>query len=81
MAAGDRLKDENVRSALFARMGWNVSDPPCPFACLICFTLNQEQIAVVAVRDDKMTVLNDESGLFPSDALVAQLRLLQEATK
>lgn len=76
MAAGDRLKDENVRHTLYARMGWNVADPPMPFARLITFALNQEQVAIVAVRDGKLTTIYDDCNLFPSDALVTQLRIL-----
>lgn len=37
-----------------------------------------EKVFIFAVVDDKPVVLEDESALFPSDALVTQLRLIQK---
>ena len=47
-----------------------------PFQFLECYRDNSERVHVFIVQDDRPVTLIDEWGLFPSDMLITQLRLL-----
>lgn len=72
-----RFSDTNVRNMLDSRMGWNVSSPSCPFNRVYPVKLDgSPTIAVFVALKDKAVVIEDDANLYPSDALVTQLRLL-----
>jgi hypothetical protein len=73
-----RYTESNMTTMLASRMGWTVNAPANPFRKVAPIKLNDEKIAIFVVHGDKALVLQDEVGLFPSDALVTQLRLLAE---
>lgn len=44
----------------------------------ITTALTEEQVLIFLVKNDKGVILEDERGLFPSDALITQLRVLMD---
>jgi hypothetical protein len=69
--------DANMDYMLQARMGWNVGSPHCPFKKISSHKLNDEQAVTFVIHGEKALVIHDDLNLFPSDALVTQLRLLE----
>lgn len=74
-----RFTEQNLGGMLSSRMGWSVSAPPCPHRKVVSYKLTDEKVVVFVVHENKALVFEDEAGLYPSDALVTQLRLLAEA--
>jgi hypothetical protein len=71
-----RFSDGNLKSMIESRMGWNVA--PCPFRRVYPVKLESaETVAVFVALEHTAIVINDEAALYPSDALVTQLRLLE----
>ena len=70
--------ETNMLGMLQSRMGWNIGAPPCPFRKVAPFKLDDENIAIFIVHKEQALIVNDEVGLYPSDTLVTQLRLLAE---
>ncbi|MCK1741375.1 hypothetical protein IVA80_10985 [Bradyrhizobium sp. 139] len=68
--------DAHLKDMLYSRMGWDISVPKCPLAKCFCSKLNDEAVAVFVIHNGKALVVEDDAGLFPSDTLVSQLRLL-----
>lgn len=68
----------NMRAALAIRMGWNV-DQTGQYYFEYCEPrkLNEDKAVVFVIHDGKALAVEDDLNLFPSDALVTQLRLLQ----
>lgn len=66
-----------VRMLKMIAMRLHLSDGEMlPFDHIHACRVGDEQALVVVVKDGKYVVLEDEMALFPSDALVAKLRLL-----
>lgn len=59
---------------LASRMRWMGS----PFAYTHCRKLGKDTVAVIVETSDDIVVLKDDATLFPSDALVTQLRILAD---
>lgn len=55
-----------------SRMRWMGS----PFSYIHCRELGKDTVAVIVEASDDIVVLKDDATLFPSDALVTQLRIL-----
>jgi len=62
---------------LHSRMGWNVDDPKMPFRSVDVYQLNSDTIVVFLLGKEKYYTVEDEAGLYPSDALITKLRLLE----
>lgn len=73
-----RYTESNMHGMLQSRMGWNMYAPQCPHRKVVPFKLDDEKVAIFVVHKDKALIFEDEVGLFPSDGLVTQLRLLAE---
>jgi len=76
---GDKYTETNMGAMLTIRMGWNVSCPPCTLRKMSALKLNDDEAVVFVVTDaNKALLILDDLSLFPSDALVTQLRLLEK---
>lgn len=73
--AATRYTESNLQNMLSYRMGWNMDDPKCPFRKWVA-VLCSDRVAVFLVLDDKTFIVDDDLGLYPSDALVTKLRLI-----
>ena len=73
----DKFQPENMLSMLRYRMGWNVSSPPCQFREVRCYKLHAEMALIFIVHKETYFTVEDELSLFPSDALVTKLRLME----
>ncbi|WP_130214498.1 hypothetical protein [Bradyrhizobium genosp. SA-3] len=70
---------ENMRAALAIRMGWNVNQTGLKyFEYCEPRKLDAEKAVVFVIHEGKALAIEDDLNLFPSDALVTQLRLLQD---
>jgi hypothetical protein len=70
---------DNMRAALAIRMGWNVNQTGMKyFEHCEPRKLNEEKAVVFVIHSGKALAIEDDLNLFPSDALVTQLRLLQD---
>lgn len=67
--------ESNMQNMLSSRMGWNMDSPECPFRKWLV-VLCSDRVAVFLVLNDKTFIVDDELGLYPSDALVTKLRLI-----
>jgi hypothetical protein len=76
-AINSKFTESNMSNMLAARMGWNVSSPSCSFQKISAHKLNEDQAAIFVIAGQKALVIHDDLNLFPSDALVTQLRLLE----
>lgn len=74
---GDKFAPNNMVSMLQSRMGWNVSHPECPFREVRCYKLDHERALIFILSSKEGSLLHDELGLFPSDALVTKIRLME----
>lgn len=59
------------------RMRWD-NGMVVPFQLLQTCTLSNGTVKVIVVQNDKLVDIDDDGGLFPSDALIAKLRLLAD---
>lgn len=73
-----RWSEANLNQMLTMRLGWNIE--PCPFRKIVPVKLNDSRVAVFICTGDEALIVEDDAGLYPSDALVTQIRLLREAT-
>jgi hypothetical protein len=78
MSANSKFSDLNMSAMISIRMGWNMSNPSCTLARVTAHKLNAEQAVVFVIVDGKALLIHDDLNLFPSDALVTQLRLLEK---
>jgi hypothetical protein len=69
-----RFTDEHLEDMLSSRMGWDLKD--YTFRYVLVRRIG-EQAAVVVTTDADIIVIKDYLNLFPSDAIVTQLRLLE----
>jgi len=70
-----KFGEENMRKMLNSRMGWDLGDP-MPFQWPHARKLDDTQAVVFIQHDGHALILKDELALYPSDALVTQIRLL-----
>lgn len=71
----DRFTSTNLSFMLSVRMGW--THKMCPFETISCHKLNAEMAVVFLIVGGKALLIEDDLNLFPSDALVTQLRLME----
>jgi hypothetical protein len=71
-----RFTNSSMQRMIACRMGWERDGMMCPLPDLTCAKLNEGQAVVFFVFDGKAIVIYDDLNLFPSDALVTQLRIL-----
>lgn len=75
-----KFDPDNMRAALAIRMGWNTNQTGQKyFEHCEPRKLNEEKAVVFVITDGRAMCIEDDLNLFPSDTLVTQLRLLQEA--
>lgn len=67
--------DTELAEMLGSRMRWGMSNKECPFDEVLVRRTG-EIANVIIVTEKEVMVIKDELNLFPSDALVTQLRLL-----
>jgi hypothetical protein len=72
-----RFTDGNMYSMLASRMGWNLVTASPPFDKCVPCKVTEEKAAVFIVTGGKAITIEDDLNLFPSDALITQLRLLE----
>lgn len=72
-----KFSSENMREMLRLRMGWNQSDPKDPFRDVRCYKLDEDQAVIFVLAEKQAYLLYDELPLYPSDALVTKVRLME----
>lgn len=87
-AGGIKTEDSILYDMIASRMRWSDYDPYSnamrtapPFQRISAHRLNDETVVVFVISNGKAVLIEDGAALFPSDALVTQLRLLAEAGK
>jgi hypothetical protein len=70
----NRFDPQHLHKMLVSRMGWDLQ--VCPFKVLHTHKLNDQTAVVFVIHQGKALVIEDDLNLYPSDALVTQLRLL-----
>ena len=73
----DRWSETHLYDMLASRMGWD-ADKRCPFKRVVPCRVTEKVVVFVVAGDDAL-VLSDEALMYPSDALITQIRLLAEA--
>lgn len=73
-----RWSEGNLQQMLASRLCWGI-DAKCPFQRVLPIKVTDETVALFVVTKDDALVLKDDAKLYPSDALITQLRLLMEA--
>jgi hypothetical protein len=73
----NRFTESNMQSMLQYRMGWNMNAPKCELTSYRAHKLNDEAAVVFIIHRGKAIMIEDDLQLYPSDALVTQLRLLE----
>lgn len=68
-----RYDDDHLEGMLESRMGWDLKDHP--FKDVMVRRVG-ENAGVIVITDNDIVIIKDELNLFPSDAVVTQLRLL-----
>jgi hypothetical protein len=69
--------EETAHRTLAARMNWS-NGRMHPFTSMhVALSKNGEKAFVFVLQDDKYVVIEDDSGMFPCDATVTKLRMLQ----
>ena len=71
----DRLTPNQMQAMICSRMGWT-GIGASPFRDIEARKLTDEQAVVFLIVGDRALIIHDDLNLFPSDALVTQLRLL-----
>ncbi|WP_454627684.1 hypothetical protein [Bradyrhizobium cenepequi] len=76
--AASRFTDANMQSMLSSRMGWNMDDPKRRLHECRVHKLNDDEMILFIITSDRQPLMvRDDANLYPSDALVTQLRLLE----
>ena len=70
----DRWSEETLRNMLGSRLRWN-SGVKCPFQKVVPYRVTDKIVVFIATKDDAV-IIEDDPNLYPSDALVTQMRLL-----
>lgn len=80
-----KSEDDRLFDMLCSRMRWYEYDPyrllPAnapPFQRISAHRLNEDTVVVFVIQNGKALTIEDGADLFPSDALVTQLRLIAE---
>ena len=71
----------NVITLRFSGIKNGPAYKPMPFKHLHACYLDDENVAVVVVVNGKLVTIEDTAAMFPSDALISQLRLLADSIK
>ena len=71
----------NVITLRFSGIKNGPAYKPLPFRHLHACYLDDENVAVVVVVNGKLVTIEDTAAMFPSDALISQLRLLADSIK
>lgn len=74
-----RWSEQNLYDMLSSRMGWNVAHT-FPFKRLVSYKVTDDKVVIFIVTKNDALMLEDDAFLYPSDALVTQVRLLAEAS-
>lgn len=78
MSLGEgKFTDGNLVSMLQSRMGWNIRTPKCPYRDVRCYEL-ADSVAIILVAENEVYNIDDDKGLFPSDALVTKIRIMDQ---
>lgn len=74
--ANRKVFSNNAMQAMIcSRMGWS-GIAAAPFREINCARLTDAEAVVFLIHNNEPLVIRDDLGLFPSDALVTQLRIL-----
>ena len=77
-AVPNKWAEVNLQKMLASRFGWDI-DGLCPFKRVVPYKVTDEQVVVFVVAGDEAVLFHDEAALYPSDALMTQMRILIEA--
>lgn len=66
-----------MREMLKYRMGWNKGEPRCKFREFHCYKLDDDKAVVFIINDKEAFLIYDELALYPSDALITKIRLME----
>ena len=77
VALPSRWSEANLYTMIAVRLGWNVGTP-CSFLRIVPVRVTEEEVVTFVVVGKKALLIPDDANLFPSDALVTQLRILGE---
>jgi hypothetical protein len=75
--APTRWSEGNLLMMLGSRLGWGFEK--CKFRRVVPCRVTDEKIVLFIVTNTDAVTLEDDAYLYPSDALVSQVRLLEEA--
>ena len=71
----------NVITLRFSGIKNGPAYKPLPFRHLHACYLDDENVAVIVVVNGKLVTIEDTAAMFPSDALISQLRLLADSIR
>lgn len=74
-----RWGEQHLHTMLASRMNWGYG-VKCTFQRIVPWMVTPETVVVFVVLKDSAIIIEDDAHLYPSDALVTQLRILAEAT-
>jgi hypothetical protein len=67
----------DLNKMIASRMRWGEGALP-PFKAIQAYPLSEEQVVVFVIAGERALIIHDDANLFPSDALVTQLCLLEK---
>jgi hypothetical protein len=73
-----RWSENNLLKMIASRLGWDAGEM-MPFRRIVPVKVTNDMVAIFIVTNNNALIIEDETNLFPSDALITQLRLLIEA--
>jgi hypothetical protein len=71
--------EQHLQSMLASRMNWGYGTK-CPFQRVLPWKVTIDKVVVFVALETEAILIEDDANLYPSDALITQLRLLAEAT-
>ena len=74
-ANSNKFTHNAMEAMICSRMGWSGINQS-PFRDMRCARLNSDEAVVFIIHKETPLMIRDDLHLFPSDALVSQLRLL-----
>lgn len=80
VALPSRWSEANLYTMIAVRLGWNVGTP-CSFLRIVPVKVTEEEVVTFVVVGKKAVLIFDDANLFPSDAFITQLRLLEETVR
>jgi hypothetical protein len=76
----DRWSEQYLFSMLASRLRWDDYNT-APFRRVVPCRVTDDKVVVFVVTKGEALLVEDDAHMYPSDALVTQLRLLAEATR